>query len=118
MKIETEKDVTGEAAKYLREQSGLTQKVFWSSIGLTQSGGCRYENGQSVPKPVRILIFANYVAGFKIDATTPDGVCGLLRLAKIQASQSAQEAEKIGAKMAEAMSAVRQVNKLLANISG
>ena len=49
--IRTEQDVTGEAAKALRESCGLSQKAFWSAVGLTQSGGCRYERGNRLPKP-------------------------------------------------------------------
>jgi transcriptional regulator with XRE-family HTH domain len=115
MDIKTESDVDGAAAKRLREQMGLSQKAFWAPMGITQSGGCRYENGHPMPKPIRILVFVNYVAGLRLDAGTPDGAGRLMRLALLQASETAAEAEKIGAKMAEAMAAVRQVNKLLAS---
>ena len=114
MGIKTESDLTGAAAKRLREQAGLSQKAFWEPVGITQSGGCRYENGHPIPKPTRILVFARYVAGLRLDAGTPEGAERLVRLASLQASEAAPEAEKIGAKMAEAMGAIRQVNKLLA----
>ena len=29
---------------------------FWSKIGVTQSGGSRYESGRNMPKPVRELL--------------------------------------------------------------
>ena len=29
---------------------------FWSRIGVTQSGGSRYESGRNMPKPVRELL--------------------------------------------------------------
>lgn len=115
MEVKTETDITGAAAKALREQAGLTQRAFWEPMGITQSGGCRYEAGHPVPRPIRILVFANYVAGLRIDASTTEGAASLVRLGRLQASEAAANAEKIGAKMAEAISAVRQVNKMLAN---
>jgi hypothetical protein len=116
MEIKTESDISGVAAKALREQVGLTQRAFWEPLGITQSGGCRYEAGHPVPRPIRILVFANYVAGLRIDASTAEGAANLMRLGRLQASEVAAEAEKIGAEMAKAISAVRQVNKLLANL--
>jgi hypothetical protein len=34
----------------------LNQQQFWSKIGVTQSGGSRYESGRNMPKPVRELL--------------------------------------------------------------
>lgn len=116
MEINSEKQITGSAARHLRDRVGLTQKDFWEPLGVTQSAGCRYEAGKFIPKPIRILVFVNYVAGLRIDASTSEGVAGLGRLARLQASDAAADAEKIGAKMAEAINAVRQVNKLIANL--
>lgn len=39
----------------LRNQLGLSQQAFWSRLGITQSGGSRYESGRIPPKPVRML---------------------------------------------------------------
>lgn len=116
MDVKTETEITGAIAKTLREQAGLTQKAFWEPLGITQSAGCRYEAGHPVPKPIRILVFVNYVAGLHIDASTAEGTAQLLRLARLQASEAAAGAEKIGAKMAEAASAIRQANRLLSHI--
>ena len=35
---------------------GLNQEQFWTQIGVTQSGGSRYESGRDMPKPVRELL--------------------------------------------------------------
>lgn len=35
----------------IRSKLGLNQSEFWSRIGVTQSGGSRYESGRSMPKP-------------------------------------------------------------------
>lgn len=42
--------------KQLREQRGESQKEFWHRLGVTQSGGARYENGRRLPPPMRILL--------------------------------------------------------------
>ena len=40
----------------IRIRLGLNQQEFWTKIGVTQSGGSRYESGRSMPKPVRELL--------------------------------------------------------------
>lgn len=40
----------------IRRQLGLNQSEFWSRVGVTQSGGSRYESGRNMPKPVRELV--------------------------------------------------------------
>lgn len=40
----------------LRHKSGKNQSAFWGPLGVTQSGGSRYETGRAVPKPVQILL--------------------------------------------------------------
>lgn len=42
--------------KKLRKQSGLLQADWWARFGVTQSGGCRYENGRRIPKPLALLL--------------------------------------------------------------
>ncbi|HEU4854198.1 MAG TPA: transcriptional regulator, partial [Nitrosospira sp.] len=34
----------------------LNQHDFWSKVGVTQSGGSRYESGRNMPRPVRELV--------------------------------------------------------------
>lgn len=40
----------------IRRKLGLNQQEFWTQIGVTQSGGSRYESGRDMPKPVRELL--------------------------------------------------------------
>ena len=40
----------------IRRKLRMNQQEFWSRIGVTQSGGSRYESGRSMPKPVRELL--------------------------------------------------------------
>ena len=43
-------------AREIRRRLGLNQQQFWSTLGVTQSGGSRYESGRNMPKPVRELL--------------------------------------------------------------
>jgi len=40
----------------IRRRLGMNQEEFWTRIGVTQSGGSRYESGRSMPKPVKELL--------------------------------------------------------------
>ena len=40
----------------IRRRLGMNQQEFWGRIGITQSGGSRYEGGREVPEPVRLLL--------------------------------------------------------------
>jgi len=39
-----------------RRKLGLNQQQFWSKLGVTQSGGSRYESGRNIPRPVQHLL--------------------------------------------------------------
>lgn len=43
-----------------RKKLGLNQMDFWQPLGITQSGGSRYESGRNLPKPVRLLLALAY----------------------------------------------------------
>ncbi len=45
----------------IRKKLNLNQSDFWSQIGITQSGGSRYESGRSMSKPVRELLRLVYL---------------------------------------------------------
>jgi hypothetical protein len=51
----------------LRIQLDLNQQEFWSAIGVTQSGGSRYENDRRIPKPVMELLRLRYQLGIRLD---------------------------------------------------
>ncbi|MDB5811891.1 MAG: hypothetical protein JWN94_4013 [Betaproteobacteria bacterium] len=44
----------------LRRKLGLNQTDFWKRLGVTQSGGSRYENGYSVPGYLELLMGLAY----------------------------------------------------------
>ena len=50
----------------LRRSLGLNQQEFWSAVGVTQSGGSRYESGRNVPRPVRELLRIVHVEGIDL----------------------------------------------------
>ncbi len=50
----------------IRRKLGLNQQEFWSRIGVTQSGGSRYESGRKIPKPVWQLLRLVHVEGIDI----------------------------------------------------
>lgn len=51
---------TPEIIKDYRRKHQLNQTEFWSRVGVTQSGGSRYESGRKVPKPVQLLLQLSY----------------------------------------------------------
>ena len=40
----------------IRLRLRLNQEQFWTPIGVTQSGGSRYESGREMPRPVKELL--------------------------------------------------------------
>ena len=51
----------------IRRRLRLNQQEFWSRIGVTQSGGSRYESGRSMPKPVRELLRLVHIEGIALN---------------------------------------------------
>ena len=43
-------------ARAIRRKMGVNQQAFWSKLGVTQSGGSRYESGRNMPRPVQHLL--------------------------------------------------------------
>ena len=52
--------ITGEQARVIRQKAGANQSEFWSALGVTQSGGSRYESGRNIATPVRLLLALRY----------------------------------------------------------
>lgn len=74
MEIKNEDAFTGECARLLRERKGMSQGKFWGAIGVSITTGCAYETGKTaeIPRPVRRLLYLQYVAGIPTDATADD----------------------------------------------
>lgn len=52
----------------IRKQLGMNQHDFWSQIGVTQSGGSRYESGRNMPKPVAELLRVVHIEGIDLSS--------------------------------------------------
>lgn len=52
--------------KELRLQLGLTQADFWSPVGVSQSGGSRYESGRKLPAAISALLHLVHIQGMAI----------------------------------------------------
>ena len=52
--------------RHLRKQLGLNQQEFWSAVGVTQSGGSRYESGRAMPRPVNTLVRLVHIEGIDL----------------------------------------------------
>ncbi|MDR2690277.1 MAG: helix-turn-helix domain-containing protein [Azoarcus sp.] len=58
----------------IRRKLGLNQSQFWSRIGVTQSGGSRYESGRSIPRPVQALLRLVHVEQIDINKVKKEDV--------------------------------------------
>lgn len=54
------KTYTGEEVLAIRKKLRLNQAEFWLPLGITQSGGSRYESGRNIPRPAQKLIAIAY----------------------------------------------------------
>jgi transcriptional regulator with XRE-family HTH domain len=60
--------------KAIRKQLGMNQHEFWSKIGVTQSGGSRYESGRNMPKPVQELLRVVHIEGIDLSTIRKDEI--------------------------------------------
>ena len=56
----------------IRKKLNLNQSQFWAPLGVTQSGGSRYESGRNISKPVQTLIRLAYGSEEEAAATLAD----------------------------------------------
>jgi hypothetical protein len=49
-----------ESVRALRKKLEKNQSDFWKPLGVTQSGGSRYESGRGIPKPIQLLLEVVY----------------------------------------------------------
>lgn len=74
----------------IRLKSGLNQLEFWSAVGVTQSGGSRYENGRNIPKPVRQLLNLVYVLKLDLEKVSPDAIAVAQYLKEVRPASFSQ----------------------------
>ncbi|MFY9327248.1 MAG: hypothetical protein WAO76_04395 [Georgfuchsia sp.] len=63
-----------------RKKLGANQQAFWSGLGVTQSGGSRYETGRNLPRPVALLLTLRETG--KITPATLDAATTFIKKAK------------------------------------
>ncbi|HEX5126876.1 MAG TPA: helix-turn-helix domain-containing protein [Rhodocyclaceae bacterium] len=56
----------------IRRKLGINQSQFWSKIGVTQSGGSRYESGRNIPSPVLALLRLVHIEQIDINKIKKD----------------------------------------------
>lgn len=56
----TSEIIDGGTVLALRTQLGLNQSEFWQPLGVTQSGGSRYEGERGMPSAVKLLVLLAY----------------------------------------------------------
>ena len=50
----------GDTIREFRKKMGVNQHEFWRRIGITQSGGSRYESGRKIPLTIKMLLHIAY----------------------------------------------------------
>ena len=58
----------------IRRKLGMNQQQFWSRLGVTQSGGSRYESGRNIPRPVQALLRLVHIEQIDIEKVRKDDV--------------------------------------------
>lgn len=56
----------------IRRKLGMNQQQFWSKLGVTQSGGSRYESGRNIPRPVQHLLRLVHIEQIDISKVKKD----------------------------------------------
>ena len=50
-----------------RRKHQMNQLEFWKRVGVTQSGGSRYESGRNIPRPVQLLLTLVYGTDMQVE---------------------------------------------------
>lgn len=113
MEIATENDITPDVAKWLRERAGLPQNEFWRSVASNPASGCRYEQGDTIPRSVRRLIFLTYVAEQPTDASDRDGAERAVHAGRLYHINLAGGRETITAVITETIAQLKKASRAL-----
>jgi predicted transcriptional regulator len=87
----------------IRHKLGLNQQMFWARLGVTQSGGSRYESGRNMPRPVQELVRLVYIENVDIQKIKREDVevIAYLRSAKPALFKELKQEAKVAAKTAK-----------------
>lgn len=91
-------------ARAIRSKMKMNQQQFWAKLGVTQSGGSRYESGRNMPRPVRQLLRLVHVEQIDIQKIKRDDyeVVEYLRAAKPGLLKELKKEAKAAAKTRKA----------------
>ncbi|WP_092400925.1 MULTISPECIES: helix-turn-helix domain-containing protein [Candidatus Ichthyocystis] len=78
----------------IRKKLGLNQQQFWEQVGVTQSGGSRYESGRSIPKPVLMLLQLVHMENIDIRKLNKDDI-DVIKYLKISDYSAYKELKKL-----------------------
>lgn len=62
------KGMLSHSPKELRVNLGLTQGGFWAPVGVSQSGGSRYEAGRKLPAAISALLHLVHIEGVDLSS--------------------------------------------------
>ncbi len=81
----------------IRRKLRLSQYDFWNKVGVTQSGGSRYENGRNMPKAVRELVRLVHIEKIDLSKIRKNDliVAGLLKTKNPNLYKSLKEMAKL-----------------------
>lgn len=107
------RSIDGTNALAMRIKRRMNQGEFWRRLGVTQSGGSRYETGRNIPQPVRrLLALADGNPSDQIAVLRTIGV-DLEKLSKALQIAVAKEAEATAAADAAAAAAETQSESIV-----
>lgn len=98
MQSKRDSEITGHVARKIRQELGLSQAEFWGAIGIRRETGNNYERRGRLTEPVRLLVFAHYIAGIPVN--------DLQELRRVGAVAKAMR--EAGARLSEAAESVSQ----------
>jgi len=93
----------------IRRKLGLNQQEFWTRIGVTQSGGSRYESGRRMPKPVRELLRLVHVEGMDLSKVKKEDfdIIARLKAQHVELYQRLRKAARVKPKKVRARGSER-----------
>ena len=84
----------------IRRKLGMNQQQFWSKLGVTQSGGSRYESGRNIPRPVQQLLRLVHVEQIDIAKVKREDF-EVVEFLKANEPDAVQEPEEAGPRLDE-----------------
>ena len=100
--------------KALRLAHQMNQADFWCAVGITQSGGSRYEHERNMPESVRALLTLRYVLGIDFTLINPGNAPAVRALlaGELDSAKLTARAKLAGELVASLCSVAEQAKRL------